>query len=75
MAWALVQHVTPGDAAELGVDYWRKLQAVDAREDPVLAAKAKQAAMTGKYELFKTTSHFDSTAKNPSWLGWSSHRV
>jgi predicted aldo/keto reductase-like oxidoreductase len=35
----------------------------------VLAAKAKQAAMTGKYELFKTTSHFDSTAKNPSWLG------
>ena len=34
-----------------------------------LAAKAKQAAMTGKYELFKTTSHFDSTAKNPEWLG------
>lgn len=34
-----------------------------------LAAKAKQAAMTGKYELFKTTSHFDSTAKNPAWLG------
>jgi predicted aldo/keto reductase-like oxidoreductase len=34
-----------------------------------LAGKAKQAAMTGKYELFKTTSHFDSTAKNPAWLG------
>jgi predicted aldo/keto reductase-like oxidoreductase len=34
-----------------------------------LAAKTKQAAMTGKYELFKTTAHFDSTAKNPSWLG------
>jgi hypothetical protein len=34
-----------------------------------LAAKAKQAALTGKYELFKTTSHFDSTAKNPTWLG------
>jgi hypothetical protein len=25
--------------------------------------------MTGKYELFKTTNHFDSTAQNPSWLG------
>jgi hypothetical protein len=25
--------------------------------------------MTGKYELFKTTQHFDSTAKNPKWLG------
>jgi predicted aldo/keto reductase-like oxidoreductase len=34
-----------------------------------LAGKAKQAAMTGKFELFKTTSHFDSTAMNPSWLG------
>lgn len=34
-----------------------------------LAGKAKEAAMTGKYELFKTTAHFDSTAKNPSWLG------
>jgi aryl-alcohol dehydrogenase-like predicted oxidoreductase len=34
-----------------------------------LAGKAKEAAMTGKYELFKTTNHFDSTAQNPSWLG------
>ena len=34
-----------------------------------LTAKTKQAAMSGKYELFKTTSHFDSTAKNPEWLG------
>jgi uncharacterized protein len=34
-----------------------------------LTAKAKQAAMSGKYELFKTTAHFDSTAKHPEWLG------
>ncbi len=34
-----------------------------------LAAKTKSYAMEGKYELFKTTSHFDSTAKNPQWLG------
>jgi len=34
-----------------------------------LADKTKEAAMTGKYELFKTTNHFDSTAQNPSWLG------
>jgi len=33
-----------------------------------MADKTRQAAMTGKYELFKTTSHFDATAKNPSWL-------
>ncbi len=34
-----------------------------------LTAKTKTAAFEGKYELFKTTAHFDSTAKNPSWLG------
>jgi predicted aldo/keto reductase-like oxidoreductase len=34
-----------------------------------LTNRAKQAAMTGKYELFKTTAHFDSTAQNPQWLG------
>jgi predicted aldo/keto reductase-like oxidoreductase len=34
-----------------------------------LTGKAKQAAMTGKYELFKTTAHFDATARNPSWIG------
>ena len=34
-----------------------------------LLAKTQQAAMTGKFELFKTTSHFDGTAANPKWLG------
>ena len=33
-----------------------------------LSDKARQAALTGKYELFKTSSQFDSTAKHPSWL-------
>jgi aryl-alcohol dehydrogenase-like predicted oxidoreductase len=34
-----------------------------------LLAKTKEVALTGKYELFKTSSHFDSTAKHPDWLG------
>ncbi|MFZ1929655.1 MAG: aldo/keto reductase, partial [Candidatus Sulfotelmatobacter sp.] len=34
-----------------------------------LLAKTKEVAMAGKYELFKTSSHFDSTAKNSDWLG------
>jgi predicted aldo/keto reductase-like oxidoreductase len=34
-----------------------------------LLAKTKDAAMNGKYELFKTTQQFDSTAKNPQWMG------
>jgi aryl-alcohol dehydrogenase-like predicted oxidoreductase len=34
-----------------------------------MLAKTVEAANTGKYELFKTTSHFDGTAHNPKWLG------
>jgi aryl-alcohol dehydrogenase-like predicted oxidoreductase len=31
--------------------------------------RTQQAALTGKFELFKTTPHFDGTAANPKWLG------
>ena len=34
-----------------------------------LLSRTRVAAADGAYELFKTTPHFDSTAKNPSWLG------
>jgi uncharacterized protein len=34
-----------------------------------LLARTKDAALTGKYELFKTTSHFDGTAHRPESLG------
>jgi hypothetical protein len=34
-----------------------------------LLAKTTEAAMTGQYEPFKTTSQFDGTAHNPQWLG------
>jgi hypothetical protein len=29
----------------------------------------KEAASTGEFELFKTSSIFDSTATHPEWLG------
>ncbi len=34
-----------------------------------LLAKTKAAAMSGKYEGFKTTTQFDGTAKNLHWMG------
>ena len=34
-----------------------------------LLSKTETAAAEGKYELFKTSSHFDGTAANPKWLG------
>jgi predicted aldo/keto reductase-like oxidoreductase len=40
-----------------------------------LIARSEEAAMNGKYELFKTTSHFDTTARHPDWLGSDSLAV
>ena len=34
-----------------------------------LLAKTAPAAARGEFEPFKTTSIFDATASNPSWLG------
>jgi predicted aldo/keto reductase-like oxidoreductase len=41
---------------------------------PLLARTAKAAA-TGEFELFKTTSIFDSTTYHPDWLGEEPERV
>jgi predicted aldo/keto reductase-like oxidoreductase len=38
-------------------------------EVAALLAKTAKVAARGKYELYKTTDHFDSTAHNPQWLG------
>jgi hypothetical protein len=38
---------------------------------PAILAKTKDAAMTGKFELFNTSSHYDGTIRNPSWLGYA----
>jgi len=40
-----------------------------------LLSKTREAAGRGEYELFKTTSHFDSTVQHPKWLGGQPARV
>jgi predicted aldo/keto reductase-like oxidoreductase len=40
-----------------------------------LLAKTKRAASKGEFELFKTTSLFDSTATHPEWLGEEPDRL
>ena len=34
-----------------------------------LLERTREAAADGRFELFKTTAHFDGTAANPKWLG------
>ena len=40
-----------------------------------MIAKSADAARNGQYELFKTSSHFDTTARHPDWLGADSPQV
>ena len=40
-----------------------------------LIGKTQKVAAAGEYELFKTSSHFDTTAKHPDWLGGDSPEV
>ncbi len=44
-------------------------------EMTTLLAKTAEAASQGKYELFKTTSYFDTTAKHPDFLGGDTTQV
>ena len=40
-----------------------------------LLAKTAKAAADGQYDLFKSSTHFDSTAHHPEWLGGQSPHV
>jgi predicted aldo/keto reductase-like oxidoreductase len=42
---------------------------MDEQQVAAIIAKTEQLAADGKYELFKTSSHFDTTARHADWLG------
>jgi uncharacterized protein len=47
----------------------RTFKPLDQAQISSLLARTAAAASEGKFEPFKTTSHFDGTAANPKWLG------
>ena len=47
----------------------RTFKPLDQTQISSLLARTATAASEGRFELFKTTSHFDGTAQNPKWLG------
>ncbi len=47
----------------------RTFRSLSETEVAALLAKTAEAARQGRYELYKTSDHFDSTAHNPQWLG------
>jgi uncharacterized protein len=53
----------------------KSFQPMDEAGIASLISKTEQTAMNGKYELFKTTAHFDTTARHADWLGSDSDAV
>ena len=53
----------------------RTFKPMSGEEVAALVAKTETYAADGKYEFFKTSSHFDTTAKHADWLGEDSPLV
>jgi len=50
-------------------DVAKNFKPMTEQETATLLSKTKNVAVTGHFELFKTSAHFDSTAHHPEWLG------
>jgi aryl-alcohol dehydrogenase-like predicted oxidoreductase len=53
----------------------RSFKPMNGDDVAALVAKTASYAVAGKYEFFKTSSHFDTTAKHADWLGEDSALV
>ena len=51
------------------IDAARDFQPLSDAQLAALRSKTVRAAEAGRYELYKTSDHFDSTAHHPEWLG------
>jgi aryl-alcohol dehydrogenase-like predicted oxidoreductase len=63
------------DILEQAFSVARTFTPLEQAEVQALLAKTETAAKRGEFELFKTTSLFDSTATNPAWLGEEPQRL
>jgi aryl-alcohol dehydrogenase-like predicted oxidoreductase len=53
----------------------KSFRPMDESQVSALISKSQAEALNGKFELFKTSSHFDTTARHPDWLGSDSPAV
>jgi hypothetical protein len=51
------------------LDVARTFKPFTSEELTSLLDRTRAAAMTGKFEIYKTTANFDGTARNPQYMG------
>jgi predicted aldo/keto reductase-like oxidoreductase len=57
------------EVLQQGLTVARDFRPLSHDEVAAILAKTEVAAANGHYELYKTSNHFDTTAKNPQYLG------
>jgi aryl-alcohol dehydrogenase-like predicted oxidoreductase len=57
------------DRLDQALNVVRGFKPMSATETASLLARTREAALTGRFEPFKTTAMFDGTAHNPQWMG------
>jgi aryl-alcohol dehydrogenase-like predicted oxidoreductase len=60
---------------EQAIEAARTFRPMSDAETEALLSKTATVAQNGEFELFKTTSVYDGTAKNPHWLGDEPERI
>ena len=71
----LITGINTGELLNQAFAAVRSFEPMDQTRVATLISKTQDAALNGKYELFKTTAHFDTTARHPDWLGSDSPAV
>jgi uncharacterized protein len=71
----LVTGIDKPEILDQALEAAKTYKKVSKQELAAILDKTKDAASSGLWELFKTSAHFDSTAKNPDWLGAESPHV
>ena len=57
------------ERVDQAIEVVRTFKPMSAAEVATLVARTRDAALTGRCELFKTSNRFDGTAHNPQWMG------
>ncbi len=65
----IITGIDKPEILDQAIEAARTFKPLTPEETAILLARTQDAASEGKFELFKTTPHFDGTAHNPQWLG------
>ena len=64
----LLQRYVRSDDLDQAFEVAKSFKPMTSAQQSALTVRVRDAALTGKYELFKTDTRFDGTVRNPQWM-------